>query len=888
MLNAVPAAAGLRNPESLLSQIPWASDVLLDVATQSPVWVDWEVKWMELKTADSLSLDDLTRNRVARTSSQPVRDMALRQIWQSTGFMILRAADHSEESAQTIMSNVYQIIAHLHHIGAVPDTIYNYAPADDPSVLQRPPTLYLLSARILTTLSDAVWRAQEKEVTTEAAAMGANFSYNGYELPSARYKLRVRELEPAVWLEFVLWACVESGYVTEGAWVLDAMKQREGDKRWSVINWKAVEEPPLSGGAKAARVEWDGIRSRTGGVIGGIEGYSGERPFVEMGSRTISSEVVAALIDGLLNTVRVGFGSGGNTAGKIQDDICNLKAILERDSFGLTPRALNSVILRLLESHGVDPEVDAAALERVLALAPMFLRDRESQNPPADQDSVSLTSEDMLDQSAAALGLFHRTLHAFALQSNIRGAHRVFARIQSFVKSNKGGPRPDSIEDLKSRMRAGGEGIDSVEEAAISDFSEFFPNIPVPVLAAFFDLITDAKAHEFGRWLLYSKETGGPVIRFFSNPILAPALLRFAAATSDTYLLYKVSAALVPPLPEKTIRAVFHCQVTLSKWDGVEELLMYFKDERGLGWSAGEATVLARAVLLLEQATHVGSQSSGSSPQTQSLHRAKGTLEKLLRGDYNTIQMVSQRRDHSQVRLLSQLIRIFRSVPGTLKDICNDLPDHSAQVSNSVNIPAASFNTLLDAIVKTRGSFEGKRIWDMWCKDPDIGGKDRKPDDGTPILQPASSALPMAEHSPKQGEPERVVVPNVATLRTLVQVAVQERSGTNDEASEYFHANAQNRYPAMNSRVYRPTDILEWGAAMFRKFGLNEQDIDAELGGYLYRQGRHFAKEGQALDRNIRSLAKYSRYLRKIRYMDRTSGWPNEHGTTRQSSGATR
>jgi hypothetical protein len=55
-----------------------------------------------------------------------------------------------------------------------------------------------------------------------------------------------------------------------------------------------------------------------------------------MGSRTISSEVVAALIDGLLNTVRVGFGSGGNTAGKIQDDICNLKAILERDSFGLT------------------------------------------------------------------------------------------------------------------------------------------------------------------------------------------------------------------------------------------------------------------------------------------------------------------------------------------------------------------------------------------------------------------------------------------------------------------------------------------------------------------------------------------------------------------------
>jgi hypothetical protein len=86
MLSLLLRDFGIR---SLLSQIPWASDVLLDVATQSPVWVDWEVKWMELKTADSLSLDDLTRNRVARSSSQPVRDMALRQIWQSTGFMIL-------------------------------------------------------------------------------------------------------------------------------------------------------------------------------------------------------------------------------------------------------------------------------------------------------------------------------------------------------------------------------------------------------------------------------------------------------------------------------------------------------------------------------------------------------------------------------------------------------------------------------------------------------------------------------------------------------------------------------------------------------------------------------------------------------------------------------
>ncbi|KAI9876227.1 MAG: hypothetical protein M1830_006843 [Pleopsidium flavum] len=872
--DAVPATAGLGNAESSLSRTPWRGDVLLDVATQSAVGADWEIKRMEWKTARLPSLDDLTRDSVAKSSSVSVRDVALRQIWQSTGSMILEAADRSEHSAQTIMSNVYQIIAHLHHIGAVPDTIYDYAPADDPSVLQRPPTLYLLSARILTTLSDAVWRAREKEVTAEAAAVGAEFSYKGYELPSARYKLRVRELEPAVWLDFVLWACVESGYVTEGAWILGAMKRREDDKRWSTIGWKVLQDPPLGSEAKAARVDWDGIRSRTGEVLSRIEGYSDERPFVEMGSRTISSEVVAALIDGLLNTVQVSPSNRVNTASKIQEEIHSLKAILEHDSFGPTPRAWNSIILRLLESHDLDPEVDAAALERALALAPVFLRGRKFENHPADQDSLSLTS-DTLSQSALALGLFHRTLHAFALQGNIRGSHRLFARIQSFVESNKKGLRPDSVEDLKRRMRVESGGIDSVDEAATGDFLESFPNIPVPVLAAFFDLITDAKAYEFGRWLLYSKQTGAQVVRFFSNPVLAPALLRYAAATSDTYLLEKLSAALVPPLQEKTIRASFHCLVTLHKWEGAEEILRYFKEEREVGWSGDEAMALAKAVLLLEQPTHLGSQASESAPQTRSLRRAKELLEKLLRGDYNTIQMASQPQDHSQPRLLRQLIRIFRRVPGTLKEICQDLPDHSAQVSAPIDIPTSAFNLFLAAIVKTQGSFAGKKLWDMWCRDPNIVGKHRKPDDGILVGRTAS---PRVENAPTQWEPGKVVVPNLATLRTIVQVTVQERKRITDIASESFH---QNRALGLRSRSYRPVDILDWAAVMFRKFGLNEQDINAELGGYLYRQARSSDKERQFL------VGKNSFLCRDRADQGRTSAAPMEHGRNGQSIGAT-
>jgi hypothetical protein len=74
-------------------------------------------------------------------------------------------------------------------------------------------------------------------------------------------------------------------------------------------------------------------------------------------------------------------------------------------------------------------------------------------------------------------------------------------------------------------MHTGDESI--YFDAEVSDISDYIPDVPEPVLAAFIDLITDAKAYDLGRWLLYSDETGGSVIRFFSSVTVAPALLRF-------------------------------------------------------------------------------------------------------------------------------------------------------------------------------------------------------------------------------------------------------------------------------------------------------------------------------------------------------------------------
>ncbi|MCJ1360972.1 hypothetical protein MMC16_000067 [Acarospora aff. strigata] len=800
------------------SQGHWLSNDSLDKVTDSSIWLDYDLNSPGSKNVKLPSLDDLTGDRTGRFNT--ARDRSLRQIWQSIGSMILRAADCSEDKSAPTMSNVYQIIAYLHNVGAMPTTMYNYAPPIDPAALQRPPTLTLLSARILTTLSDAVWRAKEKEAITKAAAVGAELADKGYVRPSVRSTPRVRDLGHAVWLDLVLWACVESGYVSEGAWILNEMKQREGDKRWSTTNWKALQEASQSSGTET---EW--IRWFTTAVPWTNEGYSRENPLVEMGSRTISSEVVTAIIDGLLNTARAGSDNELNTPGVLLNEIVSLKTILERDSFVLSPRTWNSVILRLLESHNLDPEVDPASLERLLALAPM---------------------------STTILGLLHRTLHAFAARGNIRGARRVFACIQTFVLDSTKDTTPSFVGDLKRFMHAEDEGI--YYDAAINDIPDYFPNVPGSVFAAFINLITESKAYALGRWLLYSEKTGGPVTRFFADVAVAPSLLRFAAATSDSDLLAKVISGLDPPLPVEIIRALFHCNIALGDWAGVEELLVHFKQEQGLSWSAAEATALAREVLLLEQATLAGTRGS-SSPQSKSFGKAKVLLQKLLRGEYNTARLAYERRDDSQVKLVGQLIQILGSVPGVSRNICEDIQDNSDQASTSARFPVEAFNILLDAVVSTRGSLEAKRMWDTWCKKPGSASKDLQIGSSVSSRQhegAASRAMTLSNDQSMPSKRIKIVEPNLATLRTILRGAVLERKAKTHVAARYFPVNGkeaeQPRLP--KNRVYRAFDLLKWGALMFRRFGLNENEVDAELGRYLRSQSRRFVRKAEEFGKN--------------------------------------
>ena len=85
-------------------------------------------------------------------------------------FMTLQAADYPAEDAsgQRIMSYVLEVIACLHHIDAVPRTIYTHSETSDASAGYKPATLSLMAYRIMMVLSDSAWKARDKQIRREA------------------------------------------------------------------------------------------------------------------------------------------------------------------------------------------------------------------------------------------------------------------------------------------------------------------------------------------------------------------------------------------------------------------------------------------------------------------------------------------------------------------------------------------------------------------------------------------------------------------------------------------------------------------------------------------------------------------------------------------------
>ncbi|KAM0800422.1 hypothetical protein BDR22DRAFT_851776 [Usnea florida] len=744
---------------------------------------------------------------------------SLGQIWRSLATMILQAADRpaKDPSYSVIMSHVFQILGHLHRIGAIPDSIYNYAPPIDHTALQRPPTLHLLSKRIMSTLSDVEWGLQWEKIIAQATSQG-------YDLPEPSVQPEIREFGPELWLDLVLWACVEGGWISEGAWVIIEIEGRSKskDSRWSTISWPEICE------MKAPQLDWPSIlrleidKARLN-QVGGIGIAAGSNSHVEMGTRTISREVVLALMDGLFNGPQSATTGIDMTPVELRRSIIACKSLLARNHADHDSHCIDAAILRIFESVE-DVKEHPEMLNRFLDL-----RSTEIMVTRKSGTKIAAQHQEM-DHCAAVLGLRHRILHRFSADGNLQGSLQTLRKIQSTIDLQYEGRILTFVDELKERLEKGDDCSDLVGEGDDPAALIRPPQVPPDVLASFIDLTTNCRLFDLGNWLLSNGDVDGGLVdpALYSNQNLQPALLRFGTATADSRLLTEILVRLETPLSEPIIHALLRFQVVLGKWTAVEELLEHLKNEPGMAWKPSDATTIAKAILALDERV-----SNNTNPD--SIPRALALLQNLVNGKYNSKSDPSQLRpDFSQMRMANQLGRLLQTLPGSLSEITTRPAGDDLRAHASVEVTSNAFNIILEGLVDCYGSHAGKRLWDQWCHAPNTRKQNppfyRSLGDGERVVHPSRYML----RSVLRPVLETRQALHAAIKAEIIEAQQESKAATSDNQGEAsFKADAE-KFKLKDE----DQEVLAWGISMYRKFGLSESEINIEIPGSFPQQRR--------------------------------------------------
>lgn len=814
----------------------WPRDVLLDSGTAEdasshkkaiPLAASFRLR-RERNTADDLMLlDEFTDSGLPHRKGGPMahlRDI-LGQVWQTIGRMILEAShDRAKGEADVVMQKALSILARLHHRGYIPDQVYACTPGTDDR-LSQPPLLHDLSMQIFSSLSDA---AYDNDLSAwQDFPDGAGNLQQQYEnCPSLWKNFQMIRFTPGLWLELVLWCCVHGGWLKEGASILAETKNSAGDQTWSLICWKNIVTSPES--------KWSEIVERRFAIHQNPNDFVESRPELQ-GSRTtertITAEVVVAHIDGLVSAT-----SGANPGYKLQEvleKIFVLKSFLEKDKMSLGISTWEALIARLSELPELSIDSYPRVLESILTLTDTYGRASSSANAPQANHHQSLPAPYFLEGTAVTLSLYHRVLMSYIHSGDLEGALRLVARLQALTDTNKRKALGDFFKLLKSNKSSmtWGTRRKSPSAAAQSstpiEYPAFYPNIPVDVLAALLDLLTDSGSMEVGRWMIYSEDVDGPLITkdHYSDQVLAPSLIRFAAASQDEPLLVSLSKAQSTSISGGTLLALCEARIVREKWQDATNVLRLMSEYSLHEWTIQDFTIIIRALL-----RHL--KTPAKSPSYQS---SAAILQRLLRGDLGQ----AWGPDFAQ---LDTTVGVICSLNPDLAKLCSNLLSHGHVLRTSM--PTQAFNLIMQGVVSTFGSTAGKDLWQLWCEPL---GEVRKISIPCPNHEGGTHKSVSRQFSRQEQQPEVLqkdiklvsfvgsIEPGVRTLRYIVEQAFAEsRSSSHTEniASDLKDTNRPSC--TVHETPREVTEILHWAAHIFRtRFSLRPVDIKHELGGFL-------------------------------------------------------
>lgn len=751
-----------------------------------------------------ISLDELTQAPDTINRRQILVKRAQGQLWRSLGTMILAAPEQDRSGQDMVMSHVLEIIAHLHHTGFMPDSVYSFRPQQDKYALQQPPTLHMLSSKILTALSDASWRAHE--VAAKAAAGGSKASYFlGHEIPGSRYKVEVTEVAPELWLELLLWSCLRGGWTADGIAILEKLATRQGDDAWGLISWREILEAQQQR-LPSASEGWKLFPMR-GDAAAGAEDRARTR-------RTLSSELVTAFIDALVNDMRLGVGARGSSPETLIERIKTLKGFLEANNLSLGSMAWASVITRLLESGGFDPERRPEVFIRLFELAAEFGTEVGSANAsPAADDEVPY----FFEPTTAPLSLLHRAMRAFINIGDTARTMESFNVLQQHADNNKQKSLEQFFETLKTIPLRQAEPFTS--RTAPVDFPSFDTNLPVPLLARLLDLTTDAAMYELGRSFVYSTDIDGPLIDrgLYAHRNIAASLVRFGTLAGENDIVLKIvrqtdyfdSKSQQRRMPNELLTALFRSQVRLRRWDAVRSMQQHvLKLET---WIPRPSVLTTFAAELLR--------ASGDS-EVEEANAKKAFFGMLF--TWETLILSTIRNE------LNCTLAILSTVGETWKSYCSQFLNFSSR--QHVKLPTENFNQILDGVLDRYGSLKGQELVDQWCYRPGRQFESFTAPGGVPTMP----RFRFGKSEEVANSPENIeivqdsgatltlrgrVLPNRQTIWAIIRKVQSEVEQWSQEGNEMTSsARDQARH------------TLRWAAYLLHCLGYDYKDISSDLG----------------------------------------------------------
>ncbi|KAF2687467.1 hypothetical protein K458DRAFT_296179 [Lentithecium fluviatile CBS 122367] len=756
------------------------------------------------------TLDSLTSMPGSVNPHHRVVKRGIGQLWRSLGNMILVAAEDDHHANEAIMSHVLEIIAYLHHIGFMPDSVYTHkAPLDD-QALQQPPTLHLLSTKILTALSDASWRAHEASVKVATERLNASY-FLGHEIPGSRYKIQVTEVAPELWLELILWTCLHGGWLLDGSAILQQMSTNDKGRGWGLISWRELLQ------AKGRDLEnlndWRLFR-RPGDRSEKAEDRALTR-------RTISSEVVSAFVDGLVNTMRLGVGARGTTPEDLVDSIKKLKRFLDLNFLSLGSTTWDTIMSRLLESGGIVPEKRPELLLSILDLASVFGTEVSTVN--AASRTVMAESEPpyFFEPTTVPLGLLHRTLRSYIHNGDIAGAMTTMKTLQQYTDSNKQRSLEQFFETLKGVPLRHDEPFTS--RLPPIEFPAFENQLPIPLLARLLDLATESKMYELGRWFLFADDLDGPLIppSMYTDFTMASSIIRFGTLAGENDLVLKIvnktglwsNATLTHRMPHAFLTALLCSQVKLHRWQSVQGVQAHVLDSPGY---RPEPEVLANfgAELLRFSSAPNDPVSPEKTKACQAFTNFLFTWEGLV---------LSNVRNQ-----LYCVLAILSGVNGEWKQYCSHFLAFSAL--QHIKLSTEDFNTVLGGVLDGYGSLEGRKVVDKWCYSPPKTFEPYRAPGGLPTM-PTYYVTKGEEYESRPANIEIIqdsgaklilqgrVYPNRQTVWAILRKVQQEEDERRQRGGEIAVAKrAELR------------ETLKWAARLLYYLGFDYEDIIRDLG----------------------------------------------------------